>query len=261
MVDTEGANVDTGQLTADKPGNGSVTPTDVNVTLPLLVTTNEYATLWPAAVTVVGNADFAIVINGNCVAVTVAESVSVTAGPTGGVPLVVAVFTIEPAFMSDSVTVYDAVHVVDSDGANVDTGHDTTDKPGNGSVTTTDVNVTLPLLVTTNEYATISPAAVTAVGNADFTIVIDGNCVAVTVSESESVTAGPVGGVPVAVAVFRIEPESMSATVTVYDAVHVVDPEGANVDTGHDTTDRPGNGSVTATEVNVTLPSLFTTNE
>ena len=53
--------------------------------------------------------------------------------------------------MFASVTVYDAVHVVDTDGANVDTGHETTDKPGSGSVTPTDVKVTLPVLVTKNE--------------------------------------------------------------------------------------------------------------
>ena len=56
--------------------------------------------------------------------------------------------------MFASVTVYDAVHVVDTDGANVDTGHDTTESPGSGSVTPTEVKVTLPVLVTKNEYAT-----------------------------------------------------------------------------------------------------------
>ena len=66
-------------------------------------------------------------------------------------PDAVAVFTIEPAFMSDNVTARLAVHVVDTDGANVDTGHDTTDKPGNGSVTATELKVTLPVLVTKNE--------------------------------------------------------------------------------------------------------------
>ena len=70
-----------------------------------------------------------------------------------------------------------------------------------------------------------------------------------TVSESVSVTAGPTGGVPVAVAVFRIEPAFMFASVTVYAAVHVVDTEGANVDAGQLITERPGNGSVTPTEV------------
>ena len=90
-------------------------------------------------------------IDGNRVAVTVAVSVSVTAGPLGGVPLAVAVFTIEPAFMFANVTVYVAVHVVEIAGANVDTGHDTADKPGNGSVTATEWSVTLPVFDTRNE--------------------------------------------------------------------------------------------------------------
>ena len=105
VVETEGASVDTGQETTESPGSGSVTQTEDNVTLPVLVTTNEYATDWPAAVTVVGSADFTTVIDGDWVAVTVVESVSVTAGPLGGVPVVVAVLKIEPEFMSASVTV------------------------------------------------------------------------------------------------------------------------------------------------------------
>ena len=93
-------------------------------------------------------------ISGFEVAGTVAESVSVTGGPLGGVPAAVPVFTMEPASTSACVTVYDAVQVVDPEGAKVDTGHDTTDKPGNGSVTATELKVTLPVLVTKNEYAT-----------------------------------------------------------------------------------------------------------
>ena len=57
--------------------------------------------------------------------------------------------------MFPTVTMSEAVHVVDTEGANVDTGQLTTDKPGNGSVTATEVNVTLPVLVTKNEYATV----------------------------------------------------------------------------------------------------------
>ena len=91
-------------------------------------------------------------------------------------------------------------------------------------------------------------------------IAIDGPLGAVTVAEPVSVTGGPLGGVPVAVAVFAIDPASMSACVAVYDAVQVVDADGANVDAGQLTADRPGSGSVTATEVNVTLPVLVTTN-
>ena len=90
---------------------------------------------------------------------------------------------------------------------------------------------------------------------------IDGVRVAVTVAESVSVTAGPLGGVPEAVAVLRIEPAFMFANVTVYVAVQVVEIVGASVATGHDTADKPGSGSVTAIAVNVTLPVFDTRNE
>ena len=165
--------------------------------------------------TVVGTADFTIVIDGNWVAVTVSESLSVTDGPVGGVPDAVAVFTIDPASMFAKVTVYDAVHVVDTKGARVDAGQLTTERPGSGSVTPTEVNVTLPVLVTRNEYATVWPAAVTVVGSADLSIEISGSEVAGTVAESVSVTSGPLGGVPDAVAVLTIEPASTSDCVTV----------------------------------------------
>ena len=107
------------------------------------------------------------------------------------------------------------MHVVDADGANDDTGHDTADRPGNGSDTPTDVNVTFPVFVTKNEYATTSPADETVAGNADFAIVIVGPEAAGTVAEPVSVTGGPLGGVPETVAVFTIAPASMSACVTV----------------------------------------------
>ena len=53
----------------------------------------------------------------------------------------------------------------------------------------------------------------------------------------------------------------MSATVTVYVAVHVIGIVGANVDCGHETEDKPGSGSVTPTACSVTLPVFVTTNE
>ena len=81
----------------------------------------------------------------------------VTAGPDGGVPLAVAVFAMAPEFTSACEMVRVAVHVVDAPGASVVTGHDTADIPGNGSDTATDVNVTLPVLVTRNENVCVSP--------------------------------------------------------------------------------------------------------
>ena len=98
-----------------------------------------------------GELDLSTVMPGVADAVTTALSVAVTAAPTGGAPLAVAEFVIEPLSTSDCVTVYDAVHVVAPPGANDVTGHETDDRPGNGSDTATDDSVTLPVFVTTNE--------------------------------------------------------------------------------------------------------------
>ena len=261
VVEPPGASIGTGQMTAVRPGNGSDTPTAVSVTLPVFVTTNEYATASPAAATVDGTAVFTTWIDGVRDAVTVAASVSVTGPPTGGVPLAVAVFTTEPASTSACVTEYDAEQVVEPPGASVGTGQMTAVRPGNGSDTPTAVSVTLPVFVTTNEYATVWPAAMTLFGTADFATLIDGDCVTVTTAVSLSVTGPPTGGVPDAVAEFEIEPASTSACVVAYDAVHVVDAPGANVPTGQVTAVNPGSGSATPTEVSVTLPVLVTTNE
>jgi hypothetical protein len=92
---------------------------------------------------------------GELVAVTVSASVSVTAGPAGGVPVAVAVFAIDPASTSACVTTYVVVHVVDALGANVLTGQLIGDNPACGSDTPTDVSVTLPVFVTTKEYVTV----------------------------------------------------------------------------------------------------------
>ena len=205
-----------------------------------------------------GVAVLATVIDGLEEADTVTESEPVTAAPVGGVPVAVAVFTTEPASTSDWVTVYVAEHVVVPAGANVVVGQDTADKPASGSLTPTPDNDTLPVLVTKNEYETDSPAAVTLFGVADLSTVIDGKDVAVTVTESWAVTAAPVGGVPLAVAVFEIVPASMSAWVTVYVAEQVVVAAGAKVMTGQVTAVRPGSGSLTAIPVRVTLPVFVT---
>ena len=78
-------------------------------------------------------------------------------------------------------------------------------------------------------------------------------------TELVAVTAAPVGGVPLAVAVLFTVPASTSACVSVYDFVHVVVAAGASCDTGQDTV--PTFGSLTPTLVNVTLPVFFTRNE
>ena len=208
-----------------------------------------------------GELDLSTVMPGVAAAVTRASSVAVTGGPAGGVPDAVAVLASDPASMSACVTVYVAVHVVDTPGANVATGHETADRPGNASDTPTDVSVTLPVFVTTNEYETVAPASVTEAGDTDLAMAIDGVRTVVTVSASVSVTVEPLGADPVTVAVFAIDPASMFACVTVYDAVQVVEAPGASDDTGQVTAVSPGIGSFTTTDVRSTLPVFVTGNE
>lgn len=106
----------------------------------------------------------------------------------------------------------------------------------------------------------------TVAGDADFTTVRAGPCIAVTVAEDGGeVAVVPLGDVRLAVAVFEIDPAFTSACVTVYVAVHVVDAPGANVVVGQFTADnvpvpeKPV--SVTATPDNVVEPVFVTKNE
>jgi hypothetical protein len=110
VVEAPGASVVTGQeITGGVPvpeNDVSVTATPVRVLFPVLVMRNEYVTVWPAAVTVLGDAVFSNASAGAAVTVTVADDgADVTAGPVGGVPDAVAVSVIEPASMSAWVTV------------------------------------------------------------------------------------------------------------------------------------------------------------
>ena len=84
----------------------------------------------------------------------------------------------------------------------------------------TEDKVTLPVLRTAKEYSTPSPTSVrpslllSLIETIDLVKVMAGAGVAVTVAgDGGEVTAGPVGGVPLAVALLRIEPASMSACV------------------------------------------------
>ncbi|MFF3443368.1 hypothetical protein [Streptosporangium sp. NPDC002721] len=109
----------------------------------------------------------------------------------------------------------------------------------------------------------VRPAAAVADGEAVFNSVRSGAAVMVTVAvDGADVTAGPVGGVPEAVAVFTITPASTSAWVTVYVLVHVVEACGASVVTGQVATggapDPENAVSVTPKPVNVALPLLTT---
>ena len=99
----------------------------------------------------IGELDLSTVMLGVGAAVTSASSVAVTGGPAGGVPDAVAMLATDPASMSACVTVYDAAQVVEAFGASVPTGQVTADRPGSGSDTPTEVRVTLPVFLTTNE--------------------------------------------------------------------------------------------------------------
>ena len=195
------------------------------------------------------------------------ELFDITAGPGGGVPDAVAVFAIAPEFTSACVIVRVAVQVVDAAGVSVVEGHEMLDKPVSGSVMLTVVKVTLPVLVTRNENVCTSPndapvGAVSAVKATDFakdnafTWVIG-----VVVDDPGDVTAGPVGGVPDAVAVFVTDPIFTSDCVMVRVAVHVVDAPGASVVDGQLIADKPASGSDTDTDVRVTLPEFVTAKE
>ena len=69
----------------------------------------------------------------------------------------------------------------------------------------------------------------------------------------------PLGGVPVTEAVLSTRPVSTSFWVVVCDPVQVVEAPGANVVVGHEMP--ANNGSITATDVIVTLPAFVTKNE
>ena len=273
VVEPPGATVVDGQMIADKPANGSVTATEVRVTLPVLVTANENVCPSPkdapnGAVSVVMATDLTRLIDFSCVTgVLVDDELDVTVGPVGGVPEVVAVFVTTPAFTSDWVMVRVAVHVVDAPGAKVVDGQLMLDRPANGSVMITEVRVTLPVLVTANENVCTSPndAPLGAVSVLMATVLVRLIVlvwvIGVEVDELLDVTAGPVGGVPEAVAVFAITPAFTSVCVMIRVAVQVVDAPGANVVDGHVMLDRPVNGSLMLTDVRVTLPVLVTANE
>ena len=199
--------------------------------------------------------------------VDVDEVFDVTAGPNGGLPDAVAVLLIVPAFTSAWVMVRVAVHVVEAPGASVVDGHVIADRPPRGSEMATDVTVTLPVLVIRNENVCVSPndapvGAVSVVIATDFAsdrVLVW--AIGVDVDDEADVTAGPDGGVPLAVAVLVMTPAFTSAWVMVRVAVHVVDAPGTSVVDGHVTADRPLSGSVMPTDVSVTLPVLVTRNE
>ena len=132
-------------------------------------------------------------------------------------PVAVAVLLIDPASTSDWVMLRVAVHVVEAPGANVVDGHDTLDNPANGSVMLTAVRVTLPVFVTANENVCTSPGdgpvgAESLVRATDLaSAIVFVWAIAVDVDDVAEVTAGPEGGVALAVAVLVTTPAFTSA--------------------------------------------------
>ncbi len=141
------------------------------------------------------------------------ESVAVTMLADGDLPDAVAVFATCPESTSVCVSAYVFVQVVDAPGASELTGQVIV--PALGSVTPTVVRVTLPELVTMNVYAMVAPATKPDGVPACLSTVIAGVRVIGAVADAVVVTAAPVGGVPVAVAVLLTTPASTSAWVSV----------------------------------------------
>ncbi len=192
--------------------------------------------------------------------------------PSGAVASAIAVFNTAPASTSAWVITYaaSAVHTTDSPGARVVGSQVIVIEfaASSGSSTLTSVSVTLPSLVTVNEYQISSPASVralplTSTTSADLTSDAAGTCTAGTSAVSVSVTVSPSGSTPDTLAWLWTCPASTSAWVTTYDAVQVIDSVGARVagwsgsHVNSEISPDPENEvSLITTSVNVTLPML-----
>src|SRR3954469_12078885 len=105
-----------------------------------------------------------------------------------------------------------------------------------------------------------SPTLLTLVSAADLTRLMCGACADGTDASSVSLTFGPEGGVPVAVATFVTTPASRSPCVIVWLPVHDRDAPGASVaGCGGVHVNVPSFGSTIVTLVSVTLPSFVAT--
>ena len=126
----------------------------------------------------------------------------------------------------------------------------------------------MPVLVTSNVYSIVSPgetnpsASASISSSPDFSSSSSGSGTGVgTIAVSGGDATSPVGDVPVAIAVFVIEPVFMSSCVTAYGA-DSEDLQLAGLErdrSGRDTRDRDHRSTVTP--VSVTLPVLVTVNE
>jgi hypothetical protein len=198
----------------------SVTLTFDRVTLPVFVSTIEYVIVSPAFVGIAVDVWVLTTEKPGAGVIGVdTESASDTAAPTGGVPDPFAVFDTEPAFTSVCVTACDAEQVTVAPGTSVagsDGIHAPT--PALASLSWTFVNVTLPVFVSTIEYAMVPPAFV---GFGDDVCVFTtdsagaGTMVVTTGGDVTGETGDPPGLFADPVAVFDTEPEFTSAWVTV----------------------------------------------
>src|SRR5262249_45166686 len=170
-----------------------------------------------------------------------------TSVSSGAVPVAVPMFVMKPRSTSACVVVYVAVQVLGEPGRRTGCGNVTADNPGNRSTTRTAEKSTLPALTTRYEYVIVVPGAVISTTFADLVMPIAGTCAAGIVRLDSSVTAVPLGGVPVAVPVFVMLPAFTSACVVVYVAVHVMDAPGASAVSGQFTLDRPTRETGTST--------------
>ena len=186
-----------------------------------------------------------------------AELVEVTVTAAGETPDAVAVLTSVPASTSAWVSVYAFVHVVEAPGSRLVTGQVTV--PTIGSLTPTDVRGRLPLFRTTNVYVTVEPTVLPDREPADLVRLIFGLGGIVTVLVSLAVSAGPVGGLAVTLAVLTTDPLVTSACVRKYCAVQVTVPPTATVVVGQE---MPVTlGSLMLMPDSVVWPVLVTTNE
>ena len=131
------------------------------------------------------------------------------------VPVAVAVFVTDPAFTSACVTVYGAVATTVCPGASVPAapGHwyCSVPSPASGSAMPTPVSVTFPVLLARKVYVMTLPTPPPP-SEAVLVIATPGAAamVATVTSPEDAVIAAPVGGVPLALAVFLAEPASTS---------------------------------------------------
>src|SRR5690348_3147110 len=142
--------------------------------------------VWPAALTVGGDADFCSVSALVTATATIAvDEVDVTVPPLGFTAVAMAELVIAPLSMSAWMTVYVAVHVVVAAGASEPAGQVIANGGAAGSdsvsMMPTLLSVVWPVFSTRKLQVTFWPRALTVDGLADFvTVTLDG-AVAVTV--------------------------------------------------------------------------------